>query len=104
MLRYLFKCFLGPHPETLNGIRKKNPSLFSMMDGMVCVSNACYCYRLSLVQGIVTHNFVIGSRYDAEDLSALRRLGISYVLNITDRVPNYFPEVLIYKRIDIVGN
>lgn len=54
-------------------------------------------------QSLVTHNFVIGSRYDAEDLAAIRRLGISYVLNITDRIPNYFPDVLIYHRIDIQG-
>ncbi len=46
---------------------------------------------------------MVGSRYDAEDLAAMRRLGISHVLNVTDRVPNYFPDVLIYHRIDIAG-
>lgn len=46
---------------------------------------------------------VIGSRHDAEDLAALRKLGISYVLNITDKIPNYFPDVLIYHKIEIQG-
>lgn len=58
---------------------------------------------LLVVQSLVTHNMVIGSRYDAEDLGALRKLGISYVLNMTDRIPNYFPDVLIYHKIEIQG-
>ncbi len=58
---------------------------------------------MACLQSLITNNIVVGSRYDAEDLAALRRMGISYVLNVTDRVPNYFPDVLIYHRVEIAG-
>lgn len=51
----------------------------------------------------MTNNIVLGARADAEDLKAMRGLGISYVLNISDKVPNHFPDVLVYRRINIPG-
>ena len=33
----------------------------------------------------------------------MRAQGVSYVLNISDKVPNHFPDVLVYRRIHIPG-
>jgi hypothetical protein len=51
----------------------------------------------------VTNNIVLGARSDAEDLKAMRAIGVTYVLNISDKVPNHFPDVLVYHRINIPG-
>jgi hypothetical protein len=84
-------------------------SLYHHLCLCLCLSVCVLCvlcvlrYVRVFVQSIITHNMVIGGRYDAEDLGALRKLGITYVLNITDRIPNYFPDVLIYHKIEIQG-
>jgi len=42
---------------------------------------------------------MLGGRDDITDLTNLRALGISHVLNLTSIVPNHFPDALIYHNI-----
>ncbi len=47
---------------------------------------------------------MLGRKEDAQDLQVLTNLGITHILNITNVVPNYFPDKFIYYQIPIEGN
>ena len=52
----------------------------------------------------MTNNIVLGSRDDSSHLESLKSLGVTHMLNLTNVVPNSFPDQFIYHNISITGN
>ncbi|KAG8196188.1 hypothetical protein JTE90_007916 [Oedothorax gibbosus] len=58
-------------------------------------------YRPDLKVAVILPGLLLGAQDVAKDLSRLRNLGVSHILNVATGVPNCFPAEISYKRIDI---
>lgn len=46
---------------------------------------------------------MIGGRDDAKELQTLKNFGVTHILNLTNVVPNMFPESFIYSNLALTG-
>lgn len=59
---------------------------------MVALKQAAGARKPSLI----TRHIMIGGRDDVSDLNALKEMGVSHILNLTNVVPNHFPDSFVY--------
>ena len=48
---------------------------------------------------LVRGRLYLGDKRDAHDAEFVRKFGITHMLNVSEEVPNYFPDICIYHRI-----
>lgn len=58
-------------------------------------------YRPDLQVGLILPGLLLGAQDVAQDLSRLRKLGVTHILNVATGVPNCFQGEITYKRLDI---
>ncbi|XP_035232674.1 dual specificity protein phosphatase 19-like [Stegodyphus dumicola] len=58
-------------------------------------------YRPDLQVALILPGLLLGAQDVAKDLSRLRKLGVSHILNVATGVPNCFPAEITYKRMNI---
>ena len=46
---------------------------------------------------------MVGNRIDAADLSGMKSLGITHILNVAQQLPNYYHQSFVYHKIDLIG-
>lgn len=52
----------------------------------------------------ITPHILLGDRKDASNLNALRKNGVTHVLNTAKQLPNYFPDQFIYCNLAMIDN
>ena len=52
---------------------------------------------------MITNHIIIGDRENARDSLKLQQLGVTHVLNACTQLPNYHPQLFMYRKLDILG-
>lgn len=52
---------------------------------------------------MITTHILLGNREDAANYTALRKLGVTHILNAAQQVPNQHPGEFCYHKLNILG-
>ncbi len=92
--------------NALDAIRR-NPgrhiNIAAIRRGSVTPSGSMFGSPNCKTMTLITPHIVIGAREDAEDLTGLKAMGISHIINLTSVIPCHFPEHFVYLHLPVQG-